>query len=247
MENRLCKSLGLGDCGGKDLAMEKGEMLANAMNMIASPCTYCRYNGEGYYQPHTHEPYCRWYTVGGQFERAKIVMSEMIRYDAQKLPMIVCSEDAIIGRVVKILPSDAVISVTSPDGIHPTILKEHQTIISLKFYDINPYLAWSQKKHEALLPYEHGLMQDTHATQIIEFVDSLENNYHITRLVIHCEAGVSRSPGIALALSIIYGFQPTSHELYKTHTAYNEYVTMKLLNAWRLREGKKLVNELWRP
>jgi hypothetical protein len=72
----------------------------------------------------THEPYCRWYTVGGQFERAKIVMSEMIRHGAQKLPMIVCSEDAIIERVVRILPSDAVISVTSPDGIHPTILKE---------------------------------------------------------------------------------------------------------------------------
>lgn len=75
--------------------MAKGELLANALQTNMAPCQYCQYNGENYYQARSHAPNCRWYTVAGQMERAKILMSEM---EANPLHMTICSEDEIITR-----------------------------------------------------------------------------------------------------------------------------------------------------
>jgi hypothetical protein len=36
-----------------------------------SPCLFCGYNGQGYYQAHTHAKDCPWYEVGGLEERIK--------------------------------------------------------------------------------------------------------------------------------------------------------------------------------
>ena len=224
--------------------MAKGELLANALQTNMAPCQYCQYNGENYYQARSHAPNCRWYTVAGQMERAKILMSEM---EANPLHMTICSEDEIIARREKIAPTDAVISITSPGNEHPECLLMHENVLFLRFHDINPYTAYEIKRPENLAPYESGLMQDTHANQILLFIeDMIKKKNSVTRLIVHCEAGISRSPGVALALSIIYGFQPSPQALYKTHTAYNEYVLVKILNAWRLREAQRFMKDYWR-
>ncbi len=44
----------LGDCNGL---------------LLDAPCLWCGYNGEGYWQPTTHEPTCPWHNVGGRFNR----------------------------------------------------------------------------------------------------------------------------------------------------------------------------------
>lgn len=77
MEHRLFKSSGQEVYGERCMDMRNGEWLANALQEIMAPCQYCQYNGENYYQAQSHAPTCRWYTVGGQFERARILVNEM--------------------------------------------------------------------------------------------------------------------------------------------------------------------------
>lgn len=45
-------------------------LLPNAQSaMLDAPCLWCGYNGEGYWQPTTHELTCPWHNVGGRFDR----------------------------------------------------------------------------------------------------------------------------------------------------------------------------------
>ena len=37
--------------------------------LLAAPCVFCGYNGEGYWQRGTHETFCPWRDVGGEGER----------------------------------------------------------------------------------------------------------------------------------------------------------------------------------
>lgn len=42
---------------------------------VCAPCTWCGYNGVGFYQPHTHDPGCPWYTIGGLEERKLYIVN----------------------------------------------------------------------------------------------------------------------------------------------------------------------------
>lgn len=216
--------------------MEKGEMLANALSENMAPCQYCGYNGEGYYQAKTHEPYCRWYTVGGQLERAKILMKSE-EWAALKIE--ICGEDALNGGSVKLEPTDIAISITSPNWLHPNVLKTlpSSRVLFLTFYDINPYNVDPQH----LVPYQEGLMTDAHAAEILTFMDKSAQLSDVTRCIVQCEAGISRSPAVALALSIIFGCEPSPHRIHRDHMAYNEYVLMKILNVWRLQYSSRIL------
>ena len=41
-------------------------------NLIESPCIFCGYNGNGYYQKYTHPPGCPWRYVGGEERRSAL-------------------------------------------------------------------------------------------------------------------------------------------------------------------------------
>jgi len=43
--------------------------LGDCNSLLDAPCLWCGYNGEGYWQPTTHEPTCPWHNVGGRFDR----------------------------------------------------------------------------------------------------------------------------------------------------------------------------------
>lgn len=71
--------------------------------------------------------------------------------------------------------------------------------------------------------------QKSHASQIIEFVfDVLPK---IETLLIHCEAGVSRSPAIAAAISEILWGQKTSAIYFEKYTP-NNLIYRKILDVY---------------
>lgn len=71
--------------------------------------------------------------------------------------------------------------------------------------------------------------QNTHASQIIEFV--FEMLPKIDSLLIHCEAGVSRSSAIAAAISeILWGQKASS--VYFTNYTPNNFVYRKILDVY---------------
>lgn len=205
------------------------EQYANALNEIMSPCKFCGYNGSGYYQILTHHQSCRWRLVGGMHERAVLLLNEK-KEDAvrRNLKLEVWSFE--MASTYPLHNTDAVISIVSPCCVHPErlIARDHTTF--LKFHDINPYGV--EERH--LTPYKDGLMTKQHAQQILKFYEKIVNKQaNISRLIIHCEAGVSRSPAVALALSLIHDLKPSAYRLYRDHCCYNPYVFNMILNQWQ--------------
>ena len=71
------------------------------------------------------------------------------------------------------------------------------------------------------------LFSDKNAQEILDFVQY--NRVDIDLIVIHCEAGISRSAGVAGALSLIYN---GSDEYYFKKYLPNMFVYRKILNMY---------------
>lgn len=54
-------------------------MAAKLSDLLEAPCCFCKYNGPGYFQKHTHEKDCPWHDIGGMDEREK----ELIMFAGQ--------------------------------------------------------------------------------------------------------------------------------------------------------------------
>ena len=113
----------------------------------------------------------------------------------------VCSAAAIEEYVCDV--PHALISIRSPGADRPELPENEKRIgcISLKFHDI----VGSEDKEDLgrkmlakwnVEPYEFS---ERHAQKIREFVEAVEE--HIEVLYCQCEAGISRSAGIAAAIS----------------------------------------------
>ena len=42
--------------------------------LLDAPCIFCNYNGQGYYQAHTHKVWCPFYEIGGDIERENAIV-----------------------------------------------------------------------------------------------------------------------------------------------------------------------------
>ena len=84
----------------------------------------------------------------------------------------------------------AVIGVVSHYDTHPTLQEGFVDALRLKFYDTDFEMG------------SYPAMTSTDAVEILEFVEKTKNK--VDYFVIHCNAGISRSSGIAAALSLIY-------------------------------------------
>jgi predicted protein tyrosine phosphatase len=71
-----------------------------------------------------------------------------------------------------------------------------------------------------------------HANAICAFVE--QHRDQITRVVLHCDAGVSRSPGVAAALAVCLGEDDA--ELFRRYRP-NMRVYRTILNAWQDRNS----------
>ena len=102
--------------------------------------------------------------------------------------------------------------------------KSHPITLSSRFADV---LRLSFSDIAAPSPFSfHELFGIDHATAIIEFVDRWPD---IDRIVVHCVAGLSRSPAVALAIAELRGM-PTS-DLERQYPLWNTWVRQQLLAA----------------
>jgi predicted protein tyrosine phosphatase len=91
-----------------------------------------------------------------------------------------------------------VISITDPGSdpakfnIFPVM--DEQDVLRLQFHDVDP--SWYE---DGDLLYGYRLMHSFDAAQIMPFLSARLRD-GVTRLLIHCEAGLSRSPSTAMAI-----------------------------------------------
>jgi predicted protein tyrosine phosphatase len=119
------------------------------------------------------------------------------------------------------------IRITDPKQDFPP-LKDNPNrvaVLELKFSDIDGkgYRTWSkndQEKHK-------GIFEDSHAQQIVDFI----HTHSPDKVVVHCNAGISRSAGVAAAIA---KFLTGSDECIFKDNRYlpNMYVYRKLLNTF---------------
>jgi predicted protein tyrosine phosphatase len=104
------------------------------------------------------------------------------------------------------------ISIADPDADPAQLSNDFTAVLRLSFTDI----------------IEQGepsdvLFSEDHARTIREFIDAWPD---ATRIVVHCHAGVSRSPGVALGLCDIRGW--ATAELERSHPGWNRLVRTAL-------------------
>ena len=104
------------------------------------------------------------------------------------------------------------ISIADPDADPALVSKDFLAVLRLNFTDII----------EQADPTDI-LFSEDHARAIREFIDTWPD---ATRIVVHCHAGISRSPGVALGLCDIRGW--ATAELERSHPGWNRLVRTAL-------------------
>lgn len=105
--------------------------------------------------------------------------------------------------------------MTSANSDFPKVNENWKDILKLKFDDI------AGRDLEMMDMYA---MQDEHAKKILDFAIKYIN-YDI---FVSCDAGISRSPGVVVALEQIFNSQDVS-DAYKYH---NRFVKNKIRDVW---------------
>src|SRR2546423_768399 len=100
------------------------------------------------------------------------------------------------------------ISISDPDAEPARVSSRFASVLRLYFNDIT-----QMGDPTDILFARH------HATAIREFIDHWPD---IERLVVHCNMGVSRSPGVALGLCDLRGW--ATAELERSHPGWNRLV-----------------------
>lgn len=111
------------------------------------------------------------------------------------------------------------ISISDPDAPPARVSSRFAAVIRLNFDDVT----------------ERGepsdiLFAEDHAREIREFLDKWPS---AERVVLHCNAGVSRSPGVALGLCDLRGW--ATAELERSHPGWNRLVRTVLASRQRNR------------
>jgi len=104
------------------------------------------------------------------------------------------------------------ISIADPDADPARLSSRFAAVLRLNFTDIIQ-----------LGDPSDVLFSEDHARAIREFIEAWPD---ATRIVVHCHAGVSRSPGVALGLCDIRGW--ATAELERSHPGWNRLVRSEL-------------------
>jgi predicted protein tyrosine phosphatase len=115
------------------------------------------------------------------------------------------------------------ISISDPESPAARISPRFAAVLRLNFDDVT----------------ERGepsdiLFAENHARQISEFLDSWPN---AQRVMVHCNAGVSRSPGVALGLCDIRGWATAALE--RSHPGWNRLVRNTIAARAGIRIGNR--------
>jgi predicted protein tyrosine phosphatase len=110
------------------------------------------------------------------------------------------------------------ISIINPKGTSPRLSKRFRAILRLAFSDIaapSPF------------PWD-SLFNEEHAREILRFLAEWRE---ADRIVIHCMAGQSRSPAVAMGIHELVG-QPVE-TLEETYPLWNTWVRSELVRVGR--------------
>lgn len=107
------------------------------------------------------------------------------------------------------------ISISDPDAAPARVSPRFAAVLRLSFHDVT----------------ERGepsdiLFAEDHAREIRDFLDSWSS---AERVMVHCNAGVSRSPGVALGLCDVRGWATAALE--RSHPGWNRLVRTVLAAA----------------
>jgi len=104
------------------------------------------------------------------------------------------------------------ISIADPDTDAARLSRRFAAVLRLNFTDV-------------VEPEDPSdvIFSDDHARAIRDFIDSWPD---AARIVVHCHAGMSRSPGVALGLCDIRGW--ATAELERSHPGWNRLVRTAL-------------------
>ena len=111
------------------------------------------------------------------------------------------------------------ISVTDPDKDTPQLSPRFLSVLRLAFSDlIEPSGVDSDI-----------VFNNRHAKAVVAFAQQWND---VERVVIHCRAGMSRSPGIAIGLSELFSWGPTAG-IEQQHPLWNRRVRREVVRAGR--------------
>lgn len=113
-----------------------------------------------------------------------------------------------------------VISITSPGQREAEVKGKH--VYKFQFHDVREDLM-----------IDSGIMNAMTEEMADAIVEVVMNNRHLKRMVIHCEAGVSRSPGVAIGLGRYFDLSPGVTELVDKFPCHNKHVMKMMHRAMR--------------
>jgi predicted protein tyrosine phosphatase len=97
----------------------------------------------------------------------------------------------------------SILSPGAPEDAKLPITESTMGVLRLRFHDID-----TEDKSEDFREYirlsgisEHELFCDPHAQQIVDFALKHKRDSALRAVLVHCEAGVSRSPAVAAAVA----------------------------------------------
>lgn len=85
---------------------------------------------------------------------------------------------------------------------------------------------------------DSGIMNAMTEEMAEAITEVLMNNRHLKRWVIHCEAGASRSPGIAVGIARYLNVDPELGKLIEMFPCYNTHVVKMMHKALRKKLDK---------
>lgn len=123
---------------------------------------------------------------------------------------------------IKQFKDDAlIISIVSPGQEHPKLEGEH--IYKFHFRDVTE--SFEMGDGRVINPIEKE------SAEAIAEIAIAHRDKKVW--VIHCEAGISRSPGVAIGLSRYIETDPDTHKLITMYPCYNKYVRKLIERAMR--------------
>ena len=115
-----------------------------------------------------------------------------------------------------------VISIVSPGVIHPKIDGEH--VYKFNFHDVTEEYFLDQQ-NKIIRPMEYEIAES--------IVEICMNHRDKKKWIIHCEAGISRSPGVAIGLARYIDLSINVETLVNMFPCYNKHVQSNIEKAMR--------------
>jgi len=117
-----------------------------------------------------------------------------------------------------------IISISSPGSSEAKITGKY--VFKFAFHDVREDLMVESNRFS-------GIMNAMNPAMAEAIVEVLMNHRHLTKWVIHCEAGISRSPGVAIGLARYISVKPDAGELIKKYPCANNHVRKLIEKALR--------------